>query len=191
MKYLNFHENRTQEELFVNLEKNYVTLLEIKFYIGYFICFVLVKNLSYEKKISSLITFDSWTTNEVIEAKYSGLRKLNYGTFDCFSFEVDLNLSQKNNKKFQVDFAISYQSGGQMFWDNNCFQNYSLEFIFPVELEKVDLSKKSPKSNLKKVPSSPRFLIIPYEEEENQNSFLHKIPSEPNFQSLYFRTKYY
>ncbi|NWY00285.1 PPR3C phosphatase, partial [Nothoprocta ornata] len=84
---------------------------------------VKVKNISFEKKVQVRITFDTWKTFTDAECVYMNNV---YGDSDndTFSFTIDLPPAISSQEK--IEFCISYQSGEDIFWDNNEGQNYKI-----------------------------------------------------------------
>ncbi|XP_044540396.1 protein phosphatase 1 regulatory subunit 3C [Gracilinanus agilis] len=84
---------------------------------------VKVKNMSFEKKVQVRITFDTWKTYTDVDCVYM---KNVYGgsDTDMFSFSIDLPLVIPTQEK--IEFCISYNSNGHVFWDNNEGQNYKI-----------------------------------------------------------------
>ncbi|XP_074151961.1 protein phosphatase 1 regulatory subunit 3C [Sminthopsis crassicaudata] len=87
---------------------------------------VKVKNVSFEKKVQVRITFDTWKTYTDVDCVYM---KNVYGgsDTDTFSFSIDLPLVIPTQEK--IEFCISYNSGGHIFWDNNEGQNYKIVHV--------------------------------------------------------------
>ncbi|KAM8923864.1 protein phosphatase 1 regulatory subunit 3C [Pelodytes ibericus] len=84
---------------------------------------IKVKNLSYEKSVKVRITFNTWKSYTDVDCVYMNNV---YGSMDSdtFSFVIDIPPNIPNHEK--IEFCISYESGGQIFWDNNEGQNYSV-----------------------------------------------------------------
>ncbi|XP_075072530.1 protein phosphatase 1 regulatory subunit 3C [Mixophyes fleayi] len=84
---------------------------------------IKVKNLSYEKTVKVRITFNTWKTFTDVNCIYMNNV---YGGADCdtFSFVIDLPPNIPSHEK--IEFCISYECGGQVFWDNNLGDNYSI-----------------------------------------------------------------
>lgn len=84
---------------------------------------IKVQNLSFEKSVHVRITFDSWKNNRDIECTFMndvcGCRET-----DTFSFVIEIPacVAPQDN----VEFCISYTSGGKTQWDNNNGKNYAL-----------------------------------------------------------------
>ncbi|XP_053307190.1 protein phosphatase 1 regulatory subunit 3C [Spea bombifrons] len=84
---------------------------------------IKVKNLSYEKMVKVRITFNTWKTFSDVDCTYMNNV---YGSTDSdtFSFVIDIPPNTPSHEK--IEFCLSYESEGQMFWDNNEGQNYSV-----------------------------------------------------------------
>jgi hypothetical protein len=99
---------------------------------------VLVRNLSFDKRIYVRYTSDRWDTYDEAAATYvSG-----DGNMDVFRFEVDLTGSLHNDK-VSTDYQVAVQGiiGTSTYWDNNQGRNYDLTVTRRVaeEEEKRDL----------------------------------------------------
>lgn len=82
---------------------------------------VLVTNLSYEKEVSVLCTWNDWSKQFEVRAEFSS----HYGNLntDVFTFELPICFSYCNT----MMFAIRYKVGGKVFWDNNGGENYPIQ----------------------------------------------------------------
>uniref|UniRef100_A0A6I8Q3Q7 Protein phosphatase 1 regulatory subunit 3C n=2 Tax=Xenopus tropicalis TaxID=8364 RepID=A0A6I8Q3Q7_XENTR len=84
---------------------------------------VKVKNLSYKKSVKIRITFNTWKSFVDVDCVYMNNV---YGSTDSdtFSFVIDIPPNIPSHEK--IEFCISYESEGQVFWDNNDGLNYSV-----------------------------------------------------------------
>lgn len=84
---------------------------------------IKVRNLSFEKSVHVRITFDSWKNHRDVECTFMndvcGCRDT-----DTFSFVVEIPACVPPQDN--VEFCISYASGGKTHWDNNNGKNYAL-----------------------------------------------------------------
>ena len=82
---------------------------------------VLVTNLSYEKEVSVLCTWNDWSKQFEVRAEFNA----HYGNLntDVFTFELPICFSYCNT----MMFAIRYKVGGKVFWDNNGGENYPIQ----------------------------------------------------------------
>ncbi|KAM9327160.1 protein phosphatase 1 regulatory subunit 3C [Gastrophryne carolinensis] len=84
---------------------------------------IKVKNLSFEKVVKVRITFNTWKTYTDVDCKY--MNNVYGGTdFDTFSFGIDLPPNIPSHEK--IEFCVSFESNGKVFWDNNDGQNYAI-----------------------------------------------------------------
>lgn len=106
-----------------SLENNYVCLehcvLKEKVLAGT----IKVKNVSFEKSVNVRVTFDSWKSYTDIACKYM---KDTYPSSysDTFSFEVSVPETLRLHER--VEFAISYEVSGCVYWDSNEGKNYRI-----------------------------------------------------------------
>ncbi|XP_077862501.1 protein phosphatase 1 regulatory subunit 3C-like [Saccoglossus kowalevskii] len=98
----------------VCLEKFTVTNLSFK-------ATVRVENIATEKTVKARFTINDWTTYYDLPARHTE----HCGLTDKFTFEISLP------KDFligcRVEFAVCYEVGDQVFWDNNDEENYAFE----------------------------------------------------------------
>jgi len=130
MQLRNFR-TRTSEQLLEILERNKVVLNNVKFYYSYLRGTVLVKNISFEKRILIRFTFDEWKTVNEVEARYGSIKLSGH---DSFIFDIDLDLE---GRLPNLQFAISYDARGESYWDNNNNKNYSMRFVVNHTPEKI------------------------------------------------------
>ena len=81
---------------------------------------VRVANEHFEKQVGVRYTLDDWSTSWDVKAEWQGSVGDNNET-DRFSFTIQLPAAGWSGR---FHFAISYEAGGQKFWDNNKGQNY-------------------------------------------------------------------
>lgn len=84
---------------------------------------VLVTNLSYEKEVSVLCTWNDWSKCFDVRAEFNGHR-------DVFTFELPICYIHKDI----MMFVIHYKAGGKVFWDNNRGKDY------PIRIEYTNFS---------------------------------------------------
>ncbi|KAG8435236.1 hypothetical protein GDO86_013258 [Hymenochirus boettgeri] len=84
---------------------------------------IKVKNMSYKKSVKVRITFNTWKSFVDVDCVYMNNV---YGSSDTdtFSFFIDIPPNIPCHEK--IEFCLSYESEGQIFWDNNDGQNYSV-----------------------------------------------------------------
>ncbi|XP_042315963.1 protein phosphatase 1 regulatory subunit 3C [Sceloporus undulatus] len=106
-----------------HLQKNFVCLENCTLQERAISGTVKVKNVSFEKKVSIRITYNSWKTHSDIDCVYMNNV---YGDSDndTFSFAIDLPPVIPTEQK--IEFCVYYQSGEHIFWDNNDGQNYKI-----------------------------------------------------------------
>ncbi|GAV49309.1 hypothetical protein ZYGR_0N07160 [Zygosaccharomyces rouxii] len=91
---------------------------------------VMVKDLSYHKRVAARYTWDGWNTVHEVECIYvcSGERYLPGTNTDMFSFMLE-----KPDKSLKLQLCIQYvariEGRRQEFWDNNENQNYELDVV--------------------------------------------------------------
>lgn len=84
---------------------------------------IKVKNMSFEKSVTVRATFDSWKSYTDIECEYM---KDTYPTSysDTFSFEISIPETLRLHER--IEFAISYEVSGRVYWDSNEGKNYRI-----------------------------------------------------------------
>ena len=81
---------------------------------------ILVKNISYEKRVFVRYTTDCWTSHNDLDAVF--ITNIEQGSFDRFSFTLCLP-----SFTCDLEFAICYETPLQQYWDNNGGANYKVE----------------------------------------------------------------
>ncbi|KAM3913462.1 protein phosphatase 1 regulatory subunit 3C [Leptodactylus fuscus] len=105
------------------IQKNFVSLENCSLQERSIAGTIKVKNLSYEKTVKVRITYNTWKTYTDIDCVY--MNNVYGGTdSDTFSFAVDLPPNIPSHEK--IEFCISFESEGQVFWDNNDGLNYTI-----------------------------------------------------------------
>ncbi|XP_064508280.1 protein phosphatase 1 regulatory subunit 3B isoform X1 [Pseudopipra pipra] len=84
---------------------------------------VKVKNLAFEKTVKIRMTFDTWKSFVDYPCQYV---KDTYGGSDRDTFSFDINLPEGIQSHERVEFAISFECNGKMYWDNNRGTNYRI-----------------------------------------------------------------
>lgn len=83
-----------------------------------------VRNLAYEKSVVVRYSTDDWMTTHLVTCYYvnpaNGHTRTNI--HDTFSFQTEVAASCRS-----LQFCVSFQCQGQMFWDNNEGANYRLQ----------------------------------------------------------------
>lgn len=91
---------------------------------------VLVKNITYEKRVSVRYTMDEWATFKDGNASFqSPMDHMASSAYDRFILTIDLNkeeLGLENNAK--MEFSIRYEAEGSVYWANNEEENYKVCF---------------------------------------------------------------
>jgi len=85
---------------------------------------ICVVNIAYVKRIFMRYTTNGWLTYDDLDVT-SHLGVLDGGRLDKFLFKIKLPESFGFGSR--MEFAISYESGGQVYWDNNFKANYRIE----------------------------------------------------------------
>ncbi len=81
---------------------------------------IKVHNIAFEKEVAVRFTFDAWLTYAEVLASYTGSTP----EYDLFHFVIRAPLAIIAT----LDFCARYKVGGQELWDNNCGQNYRVQF---------------------------------------------------------------
>jgi len=92
---------------------------------------VKVKNIACSKAVTIRCTFDSWSSDQDVEAKPVNSEQARFGLFATFTFEVVVP-SNVSTKRGAIQFAVCYVADGQEFWDNNNGQNYVIDVMSEV-----------------------------------------------------------
>lgn len=85
---------------------------------------ICVANYAYVKRIFVRYTTNGWLTYDNVDA-ISYLGGSNGGSLDKFLFKIKLPSSFGFGNR--VEFAICFESAGQVYWDNNFKANYRVE----------------------------------------------------------------
>ena len=117
----NFHSDNKNPRFLTFLQTNNVALETISVDWNSITGWVHVLNLEYLKKVDVRWTQDDWLTTNNTEAVYESSLKSVF--VDVFVFKIPTKLCR-------IEFAISYTTCGQEFWDNNSGTNYSIECYF-------------------------------------------------------------
>ncbi|XP_066173831.1 protein phosphatase 1 regulatory subunit 3B isoform X1 [Sylvia atricapilla] len=84
---------------------------------------VKVKNLAFEKMVKIRMTFDTWKSFVDHPCQYV---KDTYGGSDQDTFSFDISLPEGIQSHERVEFAISFECNGKVYWDNNRGTNYRI-----------------------------------------------------------------
>lgn len=110
-------------EFLSKLNLNCVSLecVEVKNYV--ITGLVKVRNLAYHKTVLIHYTADGWRSKQCVPCYYvnPASNSKAHNTHDTFSFQVELDSAVP-----RVEFCVSYDCQGQMYWDNNDGANYLL-----------------------------------------------------------------
>jgi hypothetical protein len=87
---------------------------------------IVVRNMSYQKRLVVRFTTDDWATISEVSAEYS--QALEGGAFDQWVFRIKLDdmLARIEEKKMML--AVKYTVDGRDIWDNADGQNYLVQF---------------------------------------------------------------
>lgn len=82
---------------------------------------ILVKNITYEKRVFVRYSLDGWKTYEDIEAQFMSADMAN--DEDVFQFRLDFPFRLPNGTRLEL--ALAYETpDGTVYWDNNDGDNY-------------------------------------------------------------------
>ncbi|NWJ01243.1 PPR3B phosphatase, partial [Crypturellus undulatus] len=84
---------------------------------------VKVKNLAFEKAVRVRMTFDTWKTFVDYPCQYV---KDMYEGSDRDTFSFDISLPEGIPSHERVEFAVSFECNGQVYWDSNKGTNYRI-----------------------------------------------------------------
>ncbi|XP_074947017.1 protein phosphatase 1 regulatory subunit 3B [Phalacrocorax aristotelis] len=84
---------------------------------------VKVKNLAFEKTVKIRMTFDTWKNFADHPCQYV---KDTYGGADQDTFSFDISLPKGIQSHERVEFAISFECNGKVYWDSNGGTNYRI-----------------------------------------------------------------
>lgn len=96
---------------------------------------ILVKNLSYHKRVMVRYTWNHWKLVHDVECVWvsTGEDILPGMQMDIFHFAIDLPTSNISKNPHILEFCILYQvrmcNGSKEYWDNNDNQNYSVNCV--------------------------------------------------------------
>lgn len=83
---------------------------------------ILVKNLSYHKRVFIRQTLDKWQTYTDVEATF--LNNANENV-DRFGFELQFAFKLPPGTRLELAFGYEVPDGRGQYWDNNCKNNYA------------------------------------------------------------------
>lgn len=84
--------------------------------------YVMVQNISYEKRVAVRYTHDYWESYTDTSAEY--LFSSEDENLDVFVFVITC---KKGIDEYSVEFAVCYQVAGFEYWDNNLGRNYRID----------------------------------------------------------------
>ncbi|XP_069467428.1 protein phosphatase 1 regulatory subunit 3C [Ambystoma mexicanum] len=84
---------------------------------------VKVKNLTFKKKVQVRITYNSWKSFTDVDCVYMNNV---YGGADSDTFSFIIDLPPAIPTRENIEFCISFESEGHVFWDNNEGTNYKV-----------------------------------------------------------------
>lgn len=90
---------------------------------------VAVANIAFQKSVTARFTLDYWKTTSEVAAEYDDdIRKQPNDGYDIFKFNIRLaDLANLETKTMFI--CVRYNVNGQVFWDNNNFTNFQIDFI--------------------------------------------------------------
>lgn len=93
---------------------------------------VVVKNLAPKKEVKFIYTTDNWNTIKSIPLEFSTSFIYGYSHIDSPTLNGTeywtLNFKVEEDVK-TIEYAISYEVKGKIYWDNNFGRNYILEVV--------------------------------------------------------------
>lgn len=90
---------------------------------------ILVRNFTFEKRVSVRYTLTNWKTFTDIEAFYIASRDADWDRFAYF-IKIDASLLDKVSDIVNVSFAIKYTYNNTVYWDNNSGYNYDYKLQY-------------------------------------------------------------
>ncbi|NXY84117.1 PPR3B phosphatase, partial [Alcedo cyanopectus] len=102
---------------------------------------VKVKNLAFEKTVKIRMTFDTWKNFIDYPCQYV---KDMYGGSDRDTFSFDISLPKGIQSHERVEFAISFECNGKVYWDNNRGINYRIIQSELKSAQEAGCSSRSP-----------------------------------------------
>jgi hypothetical protein len=120
---------------FPSLARNIITTGSLAMFSTVLRGVVLVKNLAYDKSITVRYTFDNWDTFTDLAAYFTSSAS---PFLDKFQYDIDLasmldasldtyRRTRRQGFPMEMQFAVRYESNGQVFWDNNDGRNHRIE----------------------------------------------------------------
>ncbi len=88
-----------------------------------------VKNLAPNKKLKVLYTTDNWATNGTMDAAFNSQYYPSYGSPIASPNAYGVEMWTFNgyiNNTTKVEYVLSYEVNGKIYWDNNFGKNYSV-----------------------------------------------------------------
>ena len=138
------------------LDKNCVTLENVILRDYKVLGTMKVKNISFEKRVSVRVSFDSWETFSDFEGTYVHGQPSSSQNIDTFSFEFDVPTNLENDAT--IEFAVFYEANATQYWDNRNGENY-----------KITMSSKT------------RLVFVPSDQKSLNNGPLHNVDSWSEF----------
>lgn len=102
--------------------QKYFDLIQIEGYI-------IVKNFSFEKKITIRYTLTDWKTYSDIEGFFVNSIDSQFDRF-MFTIRIDTSLLDNPSKSNKIFFAIIYSYNNQIYWDNYYGKNYQFQLYY-------------------------------------------------------------
>lgn len=87
---------------------------------------VVVKNMSFEKRITIRYTLTEWKSFSDVDAFFVNSLDLFSDRF-MFTIKIHKSLVENAAQSMKISFAIKYEFRDQVYWDNNSGNNY--EFL--------------------------------------------------------------
>lgn len=83
---------------------------------------ILVKNLSYHKRVFVKQTLDKWQTHTVVDATFLNSANENV---DRFRFELQFSFKLPPGTRLELVLGYEVSHGPGQYWDSNCGNNYA------------------------------------------------------------------
>lgn len=86
---------------------------------------ILVKNMSFHKRVFARRTLDKWQSHKDVDAVYVGSVNENV---DRFHFELHFAFKLPPGTRLELALGYEVPQGKGQYWDNNCENNYAFWF---------------------------------------------------------------
>lgn len=122
---INFPQPSSDTGLFLfHLEKKCVSLEKVMIRDNKVFGTIKVKNIEYQKEVFVRVTYNNWLT--FFDENCIYIPNLSSHTNDIDTFEFEFYVPMRLDKDSVIEFAVSFKTNTQQFWDNRNDKNYQI-----------------------------------------------------------------